>query len=120
MTHLREILLRDGQTRPETFPFALPVVKGWDPLRLESPVTILVGENGSGKSTILEGLACAAEMITVGSGAAHRDPSLAHVHEFAKWLKLVWNQRTRKGFFLRAEDFFGFVKSQAQTRVPLP
>lgn len=119
MIHLREIVLRDGQTRPENFPFTLPVVRGWQPLAFESPVTILVGENGSGKSTILEGLACAAEMITVGSGAAHRDASLAHVHDFAKWLKLVWNKRTRKGFFLRAEDFFGFVKRQAQTRVEM-
>ncbi len=119
MIHLREIQLRDGETRPKEFPFTLEVVRRWEPLTFSAPVTILVGENGSGKSTIMEGIACAAEMITVGSGAAHRDPSLAHVHDFAKWLKLVWNKRTRKGFFLRAEDFFGFVKRQAQTRIEM-
>ena len=119
MIHLREILLRDGETRPIDFPFTLEIIKGWAPLSFESPVTILVGENGSGKSTVLEGIACAAEMITIGSGAAHRDPSLSHVHDFAKWLKLVWNKRTRKGFFLRAEDFFGFVKRQAQSRIEM-
>jgi predicted ATPase len=119
MIHLREIQLRDGETRPKEFPFTLPVVKHWQPLAFSAPVTILVGENGSGKSTIMEGLASAAEMITVGSGAAHRDASLAHVHTFAKWLKLVWNKRTRKGFFLRAEDFFGFVKRQSQSRIEM-
>jgi len=119
MIHLREILLRDGETRPTDFPFNLEIVQSWEPLTFESPVTVLVGENGSGKSTVLEGLACAAEMITVGSGAAHRDPSLSHVHDFAKWLKLVWNKHTRKGFFLRAEDFFGFVKRQAQSRLEM-
>ena len=98
MIHLREILLRDGETRPTDFPFNLEIIKGWAPLSFESPVTILVGENGSGKSTVLEGIACAAEMITVGSGAAHRDTSLSHVHDFSKWPKLVLNQRTRRVF----------------------
>jgi len=114
--HLRSIALRDGQTRPTIFPFNLPVIAGWEELTFQSPVTILVGENGSGKSTVLESLAVAAEMITVGSGSAHRDPSLEHVRELAKWFRLVWNKRTRKGFFLRAEDFFGYVKQQALTR----
>ena len=75
-----------------------------------------MGENGSGKSTIMESLAVAAEMITIGSGSAHRDPSLEHVRELAKWFRLVWNKRTRRGFFLRAEDFFGYVKQQTLTR----
>ncbi len=65
---------------------------------------------------MIEALAVAAEMITVGSGSAHRDPTLEHVRELAKWYKLVWNKRTRKGFFLRAEDFFGYVKQQHQAR----
>jgi predicted ATPase len=119
MNHLREIQLRDGETRPTNFPFNLAVIANWQPLALEAPVTILVGENGSGKSTVIEALACAAEIITVGSGAAHRDLSLAHVHDLAKWFKLIWNKRVRKGFFLRAEDFFGFVKRQAQTKLEM-
>jgi predicted ATPase len=116
LIHLREVQLRAGKTRSEKFPFTLPVVAGWETLEFTAPVTILVGENGSGKSTILEALAVAAEMVTVGSGSAHRDPTLAHVSELAKWFKLVWNKRIRRGFFLRAEDFFGYVKQQIQTR----
>jgi predicted ATPase len=116
MIHLRSISLRDGDTRPKDFPFNLPVVAGWETLEFSSPVTMLVGENGSGKSTVIESLAVAAEMITVGSGSAHRDPTLEHVKDLANWFKLVWNIRTRKGFFLRAEDFFGYIKQQNQTR----
>lgn len=119
MVHLRSISLRERETRPKEFPFNLPVIAGWQTLEFSSPVTILVGENGSGKSTVIEALAVAAEMITIGSGSAHRDPTLGHVREIAKWLKLVWSKRTRKGFFLRAEDFFGYIKQQNQSRQQL-
>jgi predicted ATPase len=73
-------------------------------------VTFLVGENGSGKSTFLEALAWAAESIAAGSQALDRDTTLAHVEPLGRALKLVWSKRTRRGFFLRAEDFFGHVK----------
>jgi len=116
MIHLRTISIREGETQPKEFPFNLPVVAGWQTLEFSSPVTILVGENGSGKSTVIEALAVAAEMITVGSGSAKSDPTLGHVRDLAKWFKLAWNKRTRKGFFLRAEDFFGYIKQQNQIR----
>ena len=119
MIHLREIELRQGETRPTDFPFNLKVIDSLKTLSFETPVTFLVGENGSGKSTLIEGIAVAAQMVTVGSGSAHRDPTLAHVQELGKWLKLVWNKRTKKGFFLRAEDFFGYVKQQNQTRLEM-
>ena len=34
-------------------------------------------------------------------------------------LKLGWTRRTRKGFFIRAEDFFGFTKQLAQMRAEM-
>ncbi len=116
MIHLRSIALRSHQPLPAGFPFNLPIIQGWQELTFTNPVTFLIGENGTGKSTLIEALAVAAEMVTVGSGSAQRDPTLAHVRELAKWLSLVWNKRTRRGFFLRAEDFFGYVKQQRQTK----
>lgn len=80
----------------------------------KSPVTFFVGENGSGKSTILETLACAIESITVGSESVKTDASLAAVRRLAQYFRLSWTKRTRKGFFLRAEDFFGYARSMRQ------
>jgi predicted ATPase len=51
--------------------------------------------------------------------SAGRDKTLAEVQNLSKYFRLSWSKRTRKGFFLRAEDFFGFVKSQAQTRAEM-
>jgi len=55
----------------------------------------------------------------VGSADAHRDDSLKPLQELARKFKLTWAKRTHKGFFLRAEDFFGFAKRMGQMRAEL-
>lgn len=120
MPHLRSIARKAVSAAAEArFPFTVPVIRSLSELSLDSTVTFLVGENGSGKSTILEGIAVAAALPTVGSLAARNDQTLAAQRELGKSLRLVWRQRTRRGFFLRAEDFFGFTKSLATMRAEL-
>ncbi|KXK54352.1 MAG: AAA family ATPase [Anaerolineae bacterium] len=116
MTFLRELMLSIPPDAPAAFPYSVPFVR--QVKRVEFPaMTFLAGENGSGKSTLLEALACAAELPAVGAESVMTDPTLADVRGFAqKCVKLVWNKRTRKGFFLRTEDFFGFAKRVAQDR----
>jgi predicted ATPase len=109
MIHLRSLELRPFPASPE-YPFSLPLLQTLKELRFEAPVTLLVGENGSGKSTLLEALACAAEMVVVGSENTRSDPSLASARELARYFRLAWTKRTHRGFFLRAEDFFGYAK----------
>ena len=118
--HLRSLELRPPAAElTGRFPYNIPALQGLDTVEFNAPVTFLVGENGSGKSTLLEGLAVAASMIAAGSEHTTTDKSLDSVRQFSRQLKLVWNKRTRRGFFLRAEDFFGYVKRLAQTRAEL-
>ncbi len=101
----------------ERFPFTVPAIRSLlgQTLTFSTPVTLLVGENGSGKSTMLEGLARAIGSITVGRYQAGDDATLRHSQPLADGLKLVWNHKTRRGFFLRAEDFFGYAQHMQQT-----
>ncbi len=117
--HLRSIALPDRATLPARFPFTVPAVASLTALAFTSPVTFMVGENGCGKSTLLEAIACAAGSIAVGSEGIERDRTLAAVRELGKRLKLTWSLRTRRGFFLRAEDFFGYANRMAQLREEL-
>ncbi|MGI9255176.1 MAG: AAA family ATPase, partial [Thermomicrobiales bacterium] len=109
---LRSIALRAGENPGDVHPFGVPAVRALaeQPIELDAPVTFLVGENGSGKSTLLEAIACAAGSIVIGGSSLDRDPSLASARALAARLRLGWTARTRRGFFLRAEDFFGYVK----------
>ena len=54
----------------------MPVVRALKKLSLDAPVTFFVGENGSGKSTILEGIAAAAGLPAVGSAGVKDDETL--------------------------------------------
>lgn len=115
MTQLASASLRDVEL-PGGFPFSVPTIRSLDVLDLDAPVTLFVGENGSGKSTLLESLAVAADLPAVGSGPLARDPTLEAQRRLAGSLRLVWRARTHRGFFLRAEDFFGFQKSVTTQR----
>lgn len=112
MIHLRAVERKWlGEGERAIFPFNVPVIAQWEePLIFTSEVTFLVGENGSGKSTFLEGLACHTGLPTAGSEESARDPTLDRVRPLGKKMKGTWNHPTHRGFFLRAEDFFGFVQ----------
>ncbi|MBK8024809.1 MAG: AAA family ATPase [Chloroflexi bacterium] len=115
--HLSDVTARLGDSLPQAFPFTVPVLRTFERLELTTPVTFFVGENGSGKSTLLEAIACAVGSITVGSQNIRTDPSLADIRAYADRLKLGWKlKRNRKGFFMRAEDFFGYVREQERMR----
>ncbi len=92
------------------FPFSVPALAELGVLDLGTPVTFLVGENGSGKSSFLEALAWAVRATGVGSVPVDEDPTLEAVRPLGRAMRPIWNRRAHRGFFLRAEDFFGYVK----------
>ena len=119
MIHLRSIDIRPSALGLSGFPFELPVVRKFREVKLTSPVTFLVGENGSGKSTVLESVAAAVGSVVVGGEDVRTDKTLGHARSLAAQLKLTWAKRTHRGFFLRAEDFFNFTRRVNQTSAEL-
>jgi predicted ATPase len=115
--HLASVRRREGED--DAFPFTVPAIRTLDALPLTQPVTFFVGENGSGKSTLLEGIAAAAKLPAIGSVDVPRDETLAAQRRLGKALQLSWSKKATRGFFLRAEDFFGFTKRLARERAEL-
>ena len=59
MNYIRGIRISE-QADVSSYPFRIPAIvhlKGMDSLAFEKPVTFFVGENGTGKSTLLEPIA---------------------------------------------------------------
>jgi len=117
VAHLLEIGWKRTPTPEEaqSFPFSVPTIASLPLLDVAVPVTLFVGENGSGKSTLLEAIAAAAELPSLGAGEIADDITLASQRRLARALRLAWRPRSRSGFFLRAEDFFGHLRWQART-----
>lgn len=106
---VREVRLSpDGAGR--RYPFTLPVVRSLaerDGLALDPGVTFLVGENGTGKSTLVEALAVAAGFNPEGGSQNFRFATRATESSLGSSLELTWSiRKPRTGYFLRAESFY--------------
>ena len=101
------ILRRDKVSSFHEYPYSLPICRHLTTLQFDPHVTFFVGENGTGKSTILEAIAVAYGFNPEGGTknfnfSTRTSHSLLHeVIELNKGIK-----RPRDGFFLRAESFF--------------
>ena len=119
MIHLRSVGLKVRLGDEREFPYSVPAIRSLPEVAFPSAVTFFVGENGSGKSTLMEGIAAAANLPAVGSESIESDPSLSAQRQLGRKLKLVWEKRTHRGFFLRAEDFFGFARQVSKLRAEM-
>ena len=83
------------------YPWELPAVARLaDGLELHPNVTYLVGENGSGKSTVLEAIAVAAGMNAEGGSSNFSFSTRASHSELGQALRLVrGGRRPRTDFF---------------------
>lgn len=111
---LRQItLLRSDVTDWQQYPFSTPAISALHSLTLSSRVTCFVGENGTGKSTLLEGIALASGFGLQGGTRNFRipppnslDDQTQTMERLADALRLRWAKRQSEGFFLRAESFY--------------
>ena len=84
-------LIADDFPTEDHYPFNLEVIRRTRRIDLGSPVTILVGENGSGKSTFLEALArrCGIHIWRSEYGArfkVNRHEKTLHQHMSVEWI----------------------------------
>lgn len=113
MIYLSSVRLKKGMQQKDNYPFNIPLIKNLNKIEFNTPVTFLVGENGTGKSTILEAIAANINHISIGENDIEKDKTLIPARELGKYIQVSWKLRTHKGFYLRAEDVFGFTKKLA-------
>lgn len=108
-SYIKSIALLAGEdiTAREEYPFTLPAVKNLTELKLHPKVTFFVGENGTGKSTLLEAIAVAYGFNPEG-GTRNFSFSSRETHScLSNYLRLSKGVvRPKDGFFLRAESFY--------------
>jgi predicted ATPase len=114
--YLRRVWLEPSQVRDrEAYPFCLPIFAEAFELSFDSPITIIVGENGTGKSTILEGIAALAGYDEAGGGKGYMPVDHSEALEkmggqLSKALRASWLPKITNGWFFRAESFFSVAR----------
>lgn len=93
------------------YPFTVPVIQNLKEIQFPTQVTFFIGENGTGKSTILEALAAHAGFgAEGGSKNITFTTSSSEVHSgtqrLADNLTLSWRQKPQDGYFFKAESFY--------------
>jgi len=91
------------------YPFTIPAIRNLHEMDIQNRVTFFVGENGSGKSTILEAIADQAGFNTAGGSRDHTYEVDASDSHLGKYIRLSWAPKTANGFFMRAESFYHFA-----------
>ncbi|WP_346775472.1 AAA family ATPase [Sphingomonas sp. G-3-2-10] len=98
------------------YPWCLPLFRtGEFELDFDKPVTIIAGENGVGKSTLLEAIAVLAGFDESGGGPGYRAVDNSRAVEagggsLASGLKASWLPKIGSGWFFRAESFFSVAR----------
>src|SRR5260370_23231345 len=110
MMRLKKIsLLKEHITKPREYPFNIPAIASLSALEISSRVCFFVGENGTGKSTLLEAMAAHYGFGLEGGNrnfSPQTTDSVTSIEPLVKALRLSFTKRTGGGFYLRAESFF--------------
>src|ERR1700688_3720777 len=99
----------------QEYPFCLPFLQNGFELEFDHAITIIVGENGTGKSTLLEGIAVLAGYDEAGGGKGYRPVDHSRAVEamgggLSKALRASWLPKITNGWFFRAESFFSVAR----------
>jgi predicted ATPase len=124
--YLKKVSMMPERVDRDVFPFnRLKFLIDEFEMNFDRPITIFVGENGSGKSTVLEGIASLAGFHQYGGSQQHKVYGRRRRYDdgeemgeeergppgrfLAKALRPAWLPRVTNGFFFRAESFFSLA-----------
>lgn len=112
----RVSLVPERVTDWDAYPFCIPLFRDRSfEFAFEKPITIIVGENGTGKSTLLEAFAALANFDEAGGGSGYRLVDHSNAIDvsgtvLAPALRASWLPRMTSGWFFKAETFFSVAR----------
>jgi predicted ATPase len=108
--HIKSVnLLQHKFPTHKYYPFKLPVFEQTKCLFFESPITLFVGENGTGKSTLLEAVARACGIHIWSRSEGARCEINPYENQLYRCLKINWAEGHVPGAFFGSDIFKDFT-----------
>src|SRR5690606_13946007 len=108
MSLLSSFSIQSGRSNP--FPYDIDAVRHARDIDISNPVTFFIGDNGTGKSTLLETLAFRLQLPHM-DGTDYSKSGFEAARTLVPHLELKWEVERPLGFFFRAEDFWDLLYS---------
>lgn len=109
--HLKNVALHpDRYPTRDVYPFNLPVLQQTASVTFETPITIFVGENGTGKSTLLEAIARKCGIYIWRDSQGRRVAKNRYEQRLCDFLSVEWFADRVPGAFFGASVFEDFAR----------
>ncbi|WP_249274389.1 AAA family ATPase [Candidatus Enterococcus clewellii] len=116
--YLKSVLYRTPDN-DDTFPFTLPILSDLEKLVFDQPVTFLVGENGTGKSTVME---LFAGLMGMNREGGSRNQIFSTYEESSTLIDacrpIRYPNHPRDNYFYRAETFYNLMTDMEEVGSP--
>lgn len=107
------VLFEWNEIEPNSYIRAIESLRDVEKIEFQSPVTLFVGENGTGKSTLLEAIAVAHGFNPEGGTKNYVFSTYDSHSELCDAIRIAKGYRKEKwGYFLRAESFYNVATQE--------
>lgn len=104
MVHLKQIQFNVPDSNSQ-YPYSLPWIKTIQTLPLNNEVTIITGDNGCGKSTLMNLIASSLNLYRINSN----ELPMKSLKETSNMMKPLYTNARTQGFFFEAEAFITYL-----------
>ena len=116
MPYIKKVHMNLEQSSP--YPYNVPAIKFAKDIWLDNPISFFIGDNGTGKSTLIESIAYRLQLPHM-DGAEYPMRSYEGAWALSKYIQLTFAIDRPIGFFFRAEDFGDYLNSVQRQDVNL-
>ena len=109
--HLHRVTLHpESFPTRERYPFCLPVFQQTPAIELTAPVTFFVGENGTGKSTLLRAVARRCGIHLWEGERRERFEHNPHERQLYRFLRVAWADGRVPGSYFASQEFQSYAR----------
>lgn len=108
MPYISSFTINTDKSNP--YPYNIASIKYAKNIELNNSVNFFIGDNGTGKSTLLETIGFRLQLPHI-DGSEYSKSSFDAARKLIQYLDIEWNIERSVGFFFRAEDFGDYLNS---------